>query len=285
MSYSNYFQLVIGPAGSGKSTYCKVIQQHALSHKRTIRIINLDPAAEKLDYNCDINIKELISVDDVMNKKKLGPNGALVYAMDYLMAKFSWLEEQIDSYGENNYFLIDCPGQLELYAHYSTMKDFSKKLLAFGGSLISVFCLDCTFTTEFSKYISGSSLALACMIQLELPHLNILTKADLIKDEDTLDKIRELDVKNLLLNEESLYSTNTKFFKLNKALVDLLDNYSLVSVTPLNILDEESINEVLYNCDMTLQYLENQEPRDDFYDDKNFEYNDDINKDISDVNL
>ena len=39
-------QLVIGPAGSGKSTFCHLIQEHCDATKRTVHIVNLDPAAE-----------------------------------------------------------------------------------------------------------------------------------------------------------------------------------------------------------------------------------------------
>ena len=163
------------------------------------------------------------------------------------------------------------------------MKDISKKLKKLGFNIISIFCMDCTFTTEYSKYISGCSLALACMVQLELPHLNILTKADLIKNEETLDKIRELDVKHLLINEEAMYGSKSKFFNLNKSLCDLLDNYSLVNLTPLNINDEDSINEVLYNCDSTLQYFDNQEPKEVNYENKN-EYDDYIEEGDFDKN-
>ncbi len=45
MEFFNYAQLVIGPAGSGKSSYCKIIQDHAIVMKRNLKVINLDPAA------------------------------------------------------------------------------------------------------------------------------------------------------------------------------------------------------------------------------------------------
>lgn len=279
VEFVSYAQLVIGPAGSGKSTYCKILQAHAKCSKRTIRVINLDPAAENFEYECDIDIRELISVDDVMSKKKLGPNGALVFCMEYILSKFDWIEEQINSLGDNSYFLIDCPGQLELYSNYPVMKDITKRIKSLGINIMSVFCFDCTFTSEYSKFISGSTLALACMLQLELPHLNILTKADLIKNEEALEQLRELDIKSLLLKEESFEGIKTKFYKLNKALVELLDNYSLVALTPLNILDEDSVNEILYNCDITLQYFDNQEPREEFYENKNEEFADEENDD------
>ena len=55
-------------------------------------IINLDPAAEEFSYQCDLDIRDLITADDVMEEMKLGPNGALVYCMEYLMDNFDWLE-------------------------------------------------------------------------------------------------------------------------------------------------------------------------------------------------
>ncbi|KAM7501663.1 hypothetical protein LguiB_000567 [Lonicera macranthoides] len=45
-----YAQLVIGPAGSGKSTYCSSLYQHCEANRRTIHIVNLDPAAENFNY-------------------------------------------------------------------------------------------------------------------------------------------------------------------------------------------------------------------------------------------
>lgn len=140
--FLNYAQLVIGPAGSGKSTYCKIIQQHAFNTKRSIKVINLDPAAENISYQCDIDIRDLISVEEVMEKKKLGPNGSLVFCMEYLYTKISWLEDKINDCGDNQYYLIDCPGQLELFSHYTIMNQIISRLKGLGINVMSVFCLE-----------------------------------------------------------------------------------------------------------------------------------------------
>lgn len=36
------------------------------------------------------DVRELISVDDVMSEMQLGPNGALMYAMEYLVGGRAW---------------------------------------------------------------------------------------------------------------------------------------------------------------------------------------------------
>jgi GPN-loop GTPase len=43
-------QLVMGPAGSGKSTFCTAIQSYCEASKRRIHLVNLDPAADKFEY-------------------------------------------------------------------------------------------------------------------------------------------------------------------------------------------------------------------------------------------
>ena len=83
--YSRYAQIVMGPAGSGKSTYCLIMQQHAETLGKNIKIINLDPAAEIIRYNCDLDIRELVTLDDVMDETELGPNGGLIMALEYLL--------------------------------------------------------------------------------------------------------------------------------------------------------------------------------------------------------
>lgn len=91
-------QFVMGPAGSGKSTYVNTLRTHCeniftikfillifKTMKRIVHCINLDPAAENFNYPVTIDIKELITVDEIMEELPYGPNGGLVYAMEYLV--------------------------------------------------------------------------------------------------------------------------------------------------------------------------------------------------------
>lgn len=71
-----------GPAGSGKSTFCSSIITHAASLNRNIHLFNLDPAADKFEYPPTIDIRDLISLQDVMEEMEFGPNGGLIYCFE-----------------------------------------------------------------------------------------------------------------------------------------------------------------------------------------------------------
>jgi hypothetical protein len=57
------------------------------------------------------DIRELIEVDDVMEDESLrfGPNGGLVFCMEYFANNFDWLENCL-GHVEDDYILFDCPG-------------------------------------------------------------------------------------------------------------------------------------------------------------------------------
>jgi hypothetical protein len=86
------------------------------------------------------------------------------------------------SYGDEDYLVFDCPGQIELYNHVDVFRSFVRFLRREGWSPLVVYCLDSHFMTDAAKFIAGSLQALAAMVKLELPHINVLTKMDLLED-------------------------------------------------------------------------------------------------------
>lgn len=94
---------------------------------RKVVVVNMDPANEEMPYPCAVDISELITLDEVMDSLKLGPNGGLLYCMQYLEANLDWLESKLKRHGDC-YFLFDCPGQVELYTHQSSVKNIFSQL-------------------------------------------------------------------------------------------------------------------------------------------------------------
>jgi GTPase SAR1 family protein len=211
-----FAQLVIGAAGSGKSTYCAAVARHCETIGRRVHVVNLDPAADEHPINADrppspppstaaasatatttsssadeqqppsfskgdisVDIRELVQLEDVAEALELGPNGGLMYCMEYLAANLDWLRAELGSF-EDDYLVIDCPGQIELYVHSPVMRSIVDALRQLDYRVCAVYLLDSQYLVDPAKFVSGSLAAMAAMIQLELPHVNVLSKTDML---------------------------------------------------------------------------------------------------------
>lgn len=164
-------QLVIGPPGSGKSTYCYGLHQVSLMSyseplaarladfalafvgqfltalERPVLIVNLDPAAPAPPYPSSISITSLISLQDAMEAHKLGPNGAMLYCLEYLEANMDWLEDELEkaleaggwvgAKREEAFVVFDTPGQVELSTDHGSLKRIVERLSKKGGWRVS----------------------------------------------------------------------------------------------------------------------------------------------------
>ncbi len=71
-------------------------------------------------------------------------------------------------------------GQIELYTHIPAMRQLVNQLQKWDFRLCGVFLLDSQFLVEPAKFFSGVMTALSSMVTLELPHINVLSKMDLL---------------------------------------------------------------------------------------------------------
>ncbi|KAG2227607.1 hypothetical protein INT45_002292, partial [Circinella minor] len=240
-------QIIVGPPGSGKTTYCWGAYQYLTAIGRKVAIVNLDPANDTIPYPCQINIADLITLDDTMSELSLGPNGGIMFCLEYLLENLDWLTERLEKL-QDHYILFDFPGQVELFTHHTAVKDILGKLEKMDYRLVAVHLVDAHYCTDPSKFISVLLLSLKTMIQLELPHVNVLSKIDLIESYGklrfNLDFYTDvMDLSYLLdsLNEDAFGS---KFKKLNEALCGLIEDFSLVGFYTLCVEDKDSMTKL-----------------------------------------
>ncbi|KAK6179208.1 hypothetical protein SNE40_011621 [Patella caerulea] len=240
-------QIVIGPPATGKTTYCCAMAAHFAKNGRKVAVVNLDPANDILPYKPAIDIADLIKLSDVMESLKLGPNGALIYCMEFLEKNSDWLLKQLEEI-KDKYILFDFPGQVELFTHNSSVKTIVNHLVKADYRLTCVNLIDSFCCGEAGKYISALVISLNTMLQMELPHINVLSKFDLFKKCKTTAFNEEFytDVLDLefLLDHLQADPVFKKYKKLNESLIGVIEGYSLVSFLPLNIQDKESIQTV-----------------------------------------
>ncbi|KAJ5718436.1 hypothetical protein N7488_004082 [Penicillium malachiteum] len=255
-----FAQLVIGPPGAGKSTYCNGMHQFLGAIGRKCSIVNLDPANDKTSYPCALDVRDLVTLEEIMDEDRLGPNGATLYALEELEENFSWLEDGLKELGED-YVLFDCPGQVELFTHHSSLRNMFYRIQKMGYRLIVIHLVDSYTLTLPSMYISALLLSLRAMLQLDLPHLNVLTKIDNLSNYNdlpfNLDYYTEVqDLTYLLphLEAESSRLANSKFSALNEAIINLVEEFGLVSFETLAVEDKKSMMSLLHAIDRASGY-------------------------------
>ena len=69
-------------AGAGKSSLVTSFQRWARFLDIDVLAINLDPGAERVHYDPEFDVRDLISLSEVMDEYDLGPNGAQILAAD-----------------------------------------------------------------------------------------------------------------------------------------------------------------------------------------------------------
>ena len=282
---SKYGTIVMGPAGAGKTTFCTSLIQHLRLNKRSCFYINLDPAAEDFAYEPDLDIKDLISLQDVMEELQLGPNGGLIYCLEYLLENLDYITDPLETVTEEYLIIIDMPGQIELYTHIPIVPTLVRHLSrgSLNISMCAAYLLESTFIADRAKFFAGTLSAMSAMLTVELPHVNILSKMDLVKGQVTRRELkRYIDPDISLLqdapesglvyeykegldngeaNDPGMIQSGDSFAKLNQAVGQLIDDFSLVSFLKLDVTNEDTIAAVLSYIDDAIQYHEAQEPR------------------------
>lgn len=241
-----YGQLVLGPPGAGKTTYCCEMNKLLQKIGRKTKIVNLDPANDVMPYKPDIDIRQLIVLEDVMEEKGLGPNGALVYCIEFLSKNIVWLLKQIKGDHATS-FIFDMPGQVELYSHHDSLHNIFGKLESECKiQLCVVHLIDSHHCSDAGKFIAALILSLNAMLKIGLPHINVLSKTDLLKKHSdklqfNLDYYTEVLDLNYLLDSLDNDRFTNKYKKLNSALISVIEDYSLVTFQLMDTFKEKSL--------------------------------------------
>ena len=233
----------------------------------------------------------------------LGPNGGLIYCFEYkplfkvlgvaincslrfLLENLDFLAEAIDPLTEEYLIIIDMPGQIELYTHVPIVPALVRHLTRTGAlniNLCATYLLESTFVIDRAKFFAGTLSAMSAMIMLEIPHINVLSKMDLVKGSVPRKELKRfIDPDATLLDDDpataeaaiisaqdrTLDSAATEtrmaggsFQRLNHAVAQLIEDFSMVSFLQLDVQDEESVGAILSYIDDAIQFHEAQEPR------------------------
>ncbi len=240
----------VGTAGSGKSTLVNSLKVWMESMSYDAITVNLDPGAEFLPYTPDIDIRENVSLESVMQNYNLGPNGAQIVAADLMVQEAERIKELIDSY-DSDYTLIDTPGQLELFAFRGSSTQLISTLGEENNAMVYLF--DSVLTKNPESYVSSRFLAMSVLTRFYIPFLNVISKSDLLEPAEK-DRINKWDRNKNELIADLKGESATLNVQLSEAIIGGTDSLNILGESVFTSSESEDGMEDIYSFLQKLFY-------------------------------
>ncbi|MBM1154293.1 ATP/GTP-binding protein [archaeon] len=171
---------IIGMAGSGKSQLTAALRTYLDEEGIDVLTLNLDPAVRNLPYVPDLDVRDYVSYDKLMEEQELGPNAALVAVIDQIALEIERIEQPLLE-TEPQIVLIDTPGQLELFAFRQAGTFIMQHLHAEHKAVLYIF--DAIFSRLPHNFTANLLLSTAAQLVHGLPQINVLNKVDMLEEE------------------------------------------------------------------------------------------------------
>jgi hypothetical protein len=170
----------LGTAGSGKSELTGAFTRWMEMQGEDAMAINLDPGAITIPYSANVDVRDYIKVEALMEEYGLGPNGGLMLASELMLEIVDQLSSDIDDFGPD-VALVDTPGQMEMFAFRDVGARIAEDISDEGKGVIYLF--DAGFCRDPLNYVMNMFLASAINSRFLLPQVSVLSKADILHDE------------------------------------------------------------------------------------------------------
>lgn len=192
-----------------------------------------------------------------MEEFKLGPNGSMIYCVEFLKTNLQWLIERIHSLRREKgikYFVFDLPGQVEIYTNHGALREVIQELSkSLPMRFAALHLVDCSYLYDRTRFLSALTLSLTATVGMDMPFINAISKLDLLKTlgrpEMGLSFYQNMSGLNLMFfdcqgKEASPFMK--KFGKLSKELCDLVERYNMVSYSMIDI------NDRMFMCNIVM---------------------------------
>ena len=170
---------VTGTAGAGKSLLTHALKEWYVSRGENAIALNLDPGVVSLPYSPDIDIRQSIDMQEIMEQYGLGPNGALILAADMVATRLERLQEEVQSY-KPEYVIVDTPGQTELFAFRESGEYIVREFSA--DSKVLLFLVDPLLASTATNFLSLALLSASVGLRMKIPRISVLTKRDIARE-------------------------------------------------------------------------------------------------------
>ncbi|ESO97421.1 hypothetical protein LOTGIDRAFT_115165 [Lottia gigantea] len=200
--------IVLGMAGSGKTTLVQRLTAHLHTAKTPPYVINLDPAVYEIPYPANIDIRDTVNYKEVMKQYSLGPNGGIVTSLNLFATRFDQVVDLVEKKtGEYKYVIIDTPGQIEVFT-WSASGAIITETLASKFPTIVVYVQDTARSVNPVTFMSNMTYACSIMYKTKLPFIVALNKIDIVSHTFAQEWMKDFEVFQEAMEQETSYTSN-----------------------------------------------------------------------------
>mmetsp|Transcript_29735 Transcript_29735/g.80408 ORF Transcript_29735/g.80408 Transcript_29735/m.80408 type:complete len:354 (-) Transcript_29735:155-1216(-) len=197
--------LMIGMAGSGKSTWMHRMVVRLQSLKKRVYTVNLDPAVRNLAYPINVDIRDTVNYKEVMKHFGLGPNGGIMTSLNLFATKFDQVLALLDKRAKDlDYVLIDTPGQIEVF-NWSASGQIICDSLAVSYPTIVCYVVDTARCAKPVTFMSNMLYACSILYKTKLPFIIAFNKVDVMPHDFLQEWMQDFEKVGDALSKETSY--------------------------------------------------------------------------------
>ena len=236
--------IVLGMAGSGKTTFVEKLEEEIANKDKESYIINLDPAVMNTLYEPNLDIRDTIKYKEVMSSNNLGPNGAILTSLNLFSTNIDKVVTLLENKTDIDFVVMDTPGQLEVFSWSASGKLITDSFSLIFPSIL-IYIVDIPRCNNPNTFSSNMLYALSIMYKMKLPLLLAFNKLDIAKDNKVLEWMQDFESLQEALKKKDDYIST---FSSSLSLL-LAEFYKTIKYVSVSSKTGEGFDELLKKCE------------------------------------
>ena len=236
--------IVLGMAGSGKTTFVEKLEEEIANKDKESYIINLDPAVMDTLYEPNLDIRDTVKYKEVMTSNNLGPNGAILTCLNLFSTNIDKVISILEPKKDLDFIVIDTPGQLEVFSWSASGKLISDSFSLLYPSIL-IYIIDMPRCNNPNTFSSNMLYALSIMYKMKLPLLIAFNKSDLAKDSKVIEWMNDYESLQIELKKKDDYMST---FSSSLSLL-LNEFYKTIKFVKVSSKTGEGFDELIKMCE------------------------------------